>query len=434
MLTAGGAAAAGAAQERLSLDEAVARARSRHPSAVGAGLAEREAALKVDQARAALYPRVDALESWQRGNLPVFAFSSLLSQRRFTAQDFDVSTPQPSRSPRQFPRRPVGRAGCLRRRRRAVSPRGRTRPRSGGAATATDRTGSRTQTVDTYGRCCSRGARPAPPGPASRPRPRMAASQRPLRGRDARRRPTSCRSRSTRRRCASARSRRRTEAAIARARLNDLDRRAARRPVRARLRSSPAARPAEPARSRSKRRPSRRGPISASRTVEQRAAEAADRRRPIARSCPQVAFRGGWEWNGGTFGTRRGWLVGTEVRLNLFRGFADRARLKGAEAGARTARPGAPARGECGPPATCGRRRRGWPRPKPAAGGRRRSSPRPSRAGASRATATTGPGGCRGALAGGAGRARCRSAGNCRPRGRARAPGRARPRGRPLTR
>ena len=84
--------AAGAAQERLSLDEAVARARSRHPSAVGAGIAEREAALKVDQARAALYPRVDATESWQRGNLPVFAFSSLLSQRRFTAQDFNLST------------------------------------------------------------------------------------------------------------------------------------------------------------------------------------------------------------------------------------------------------------------------------------------------------------------------------------------------------
>ena len=84
--------AAGGAQERLSLDEAVARARSRHPSAVGAGIAEREAALRVDQARAAFYPRVDATESWQRGNLPVFAFSSLLSQRRFTAQDFNLST------------------------------------------------------------------------------------------------------------------------------------------------------------------------------------------------------------------------------------------------------------------------------------------------------------------------------------------------------
>ena len=36
--------AAGGAQERLSLDEAVARARSRHPSAVGGGIAERAAA------------------------------------------------------------------------------------------------------------------------------------------------------------------------------------------------------------------------------------------------------------------------------------------------------------------------------------------------------------------------------------------------------
>jgi outer membrane protein TolC len=48
---------------------------------------------------------------------------------------------------------------------------------------------------------------------------------------------------------------------------------------------------------------------------------------------PQVAFRGGWEWNGGDFDTRAsGWLVGAEVRLNLFRGLADRARLEQARA------------------------------------------------------------------------------------------------------
>ncbi len=43
---------------------------------------------------------------------------------------------------------------------------------------------------------------------------------------------------------------------------------------------------------------------------------------------PRVAFQGAWEFNGGTFGDRAsGWVVGAEVRLNLFKGFADAARL-----------------------------------------------------------------------------------------------------------
>jgi outer membrane protein len=43
---------------------------------------------------------------------------------------------------------------------------------------------------------------------------------------------------------------------------------------------------------------------------------------------PQVVAQAGWEANGGTWGTRAGsWVVGAGVRVNLFRGFADRARL-----------------------------------------------------------------------------------------------------------
>jgi outer membrane protein len=42
----------------------------------------------VTQARAGYLPRVDVTESWQRGNQPVFVFSSLLSQRHFTAANF----------------------------------------------------------------------------------------------------------------------------------------------------------------------------------------------------------------------------------------------------------------------------------------------------------------------------------------------------------
>jgi len=77
-----------AAQTTLTLAEAIARARSQNPDAGSAAAAEREAAERVTQARAGYLPRVDVAESWQRGNQPVFVFSSLLAQRRFTSADF----------------------------------------------------------------------------------------------------------------------------------------------------------------------------------------------------------------------------------------------------------------------------------------------------------------------------------------------------------
>jgi outer membrane protein TolC len=43
---------------------------------------------------------------------------------------------------------------------------------------------------------------------------------------------------------------------------------------------------------------------------------------------PQVFAQAGWEANGGTWGDRAGsWGVGAGVRINLFRGFADKARI-----------------------------------------------------------------------------------------------------------
>jgi outer membrane protein TolC len=43
---------------------------------------------------------------------------------------------------------------------------------------------------------------------------------------------------------------------------------------------------------------------------------------------PQVGAQGGVEWNGESFGSRESaWIVGTQIRLNLFHGLADRARL-----------------------------------------------------------------------------------------------------------
>ena len=76
------------AQSPLSLSEAIARAKARNPDAGAAAAAEQEAADRVTQVRAGYFPKVDVAESWQRGNHPVFVFSSLLAQRQFTAADF----------------------------------------------------------------------------------------------------------------------------------------------------------------------------------------------------------------------------------------------------------------------------------------------------------------------------------------------------------
>ena len=76
------------AQSPLSLTEAIARAKARNPDAGAAAAAEHEAAERVAQVRGGYLPKVDVSESWQRGTNPVFVFSSRLAQRHFTAADF----------------------------------------------------------------------------------------------------------------------------------------------------------------------------------------------------------------------------------------------------------------------------------------------------------------------------------------------------------
>ena len=81
-------AAPAVAQTPLNLTEAIVRARAQNPDAGSSASAEREAVQRITQARAGYWPKVDVAESWQRGNQPVFVFSSLLAQRQFTAPDF----------------------------------------------------------------------------------------------------------------------------------------------------------------------------------------------------------------------------------------------------------------------------------------------------------------------------------------------------------
>jgi outer membrane protein TolC len=55
------------------------------------------------------------------------------------------------------------------------------------------------------------------------------------------------------------------------------------------------------------------------------------RRTALAGFWPTLGVQGGWEANGGDLGTQQSsWVVGAELRLNLFRGFADTARVAAA--------------------------------------------------------------------------------------------------------
>ena len=79
-----------AAQTPLTLTDAMTMAANRAPVVRALTSAAEEAAARVQTARAGYFPRVDVMESVQKGNQPVYVFSSLLSQRQFTAADFNL--------------------------------------------------------------------------------------------------------------------------------------------------------------------------------------------------------------------------------------------------------------------------------------------------------------------------------------------------------
>jgi len=78
------------AQEPLTLEMAVQTALAQNAGlrAVRTGVSEADA--QVDEARSGWFPRVSVAETWQRGDQPVFVFSSLLSARQFGPQNFAI--------------------------------------------------------------------------------------------------------------------------------------------------------------------------------------------------------------------------------------------------------------------------------------------------------------------------------------------------------
>lgn len=81
---------AATAQPLLSLDEAIAEALRQNRNLAAAHTVTGEADAQVQVMRAATRPRVTVAEAWQRGNQPVFVFSSLLAARRFAADNFAI--------------------------------------------------------------------------------------------------------------------------------------------------------------------------------------------------------------------------------------------------------------------------------------------------------------------------------------------------------
>jgi outer membrane protein len=78
------------AQTSLTIEDAIRRAQDETADARALASAIDEANARVQRAQSGFWPRVDVTETVQRGNQPVFVFSSLLSQRRFTAANFAI--------------------------------------------------------------------------------------------------------------------------------------------------------------------------------------------------------------------------------------------------------------------------------------------------------------------------------------------------------
>lgn len=98
LLLAAAVAAPLPAQAPLTLPEAAARALANNPDLAADQPGQEAARLEFQAARAGYLPRLDLEQSYLAGDNPVFVFSTLLSQQRFTAANFslpELNTPSP---------------------------------------------------------------------------------------------------------------------------------------------------------------------------------------------------------------------------------------------------------------------------------------------------------------------------------------------------
>ncbi len=319
------------AAQALSLADAIQQALSANPDVRAADATTREADARAAEARAGYLPRLDVVESWQRGNQPVFAFGTLLAARQFAAANFAIDAlnhPSAVDAHRlSFEAQQTVFDGFR-------TPRAVTAARLGreqaGFALAEARSATVQATTDAYGRAllttllhdASASAVDAGTGDLERARARRdvgMATEADVLSLDvhlAQVRAREIRTRSDQR--------------IAMAELNrltgaPLDRAIVVQDI------GPALAP--PAAVADATALGRRPDVQRARTGEALAVTAGQ----MARGAflPQVAVQGGYELTGLDWGTRAGsWIVGAQLRWNLFAGGADAARLRAATAAA----------------------------------------------------------------------------------------------------
>jgi outer membrane protein len=311
------------AQAPLTLTEAVARARAEGAEARLSASTARAPDTRVTEARAGFLPRVDATESWTRGNQPVYVFGSLLNQRHFSEANFAIDAlnrPNPITNHRASltiqellwdggEREAQVQSATLSRDAARVE---ELRVRGASEVAAAEAFGAvlRFEAAER----AARAAIAAAESDLGRARNRKDAGL----VTDADVLAIDVRLSTVR----AARAHAEAEAIAARARLN----RSIGAPIDERFTLDPA----PPA-------PSPETNLDAQWLAGHPDARAASIREALAKSAtrqaraalaPRVAVVGGWEWNGGRFDDRAAsWLVGAELRWSLFSGFADRARL-----------------------------------------------------------------------------------------------------------
>jgi outer membrane protein len=317
------------AQTPLTLDDAIRRAQGDTADARALASSIDEADARIQRAQSGYWPRVDLTETVQRGNQPVYVFSSLLSQRRFTAANFAIQAlnhPDPVTNTRTAValEQPIFNAGLTRL----------------GVQAATLGRDMATATRDT--------ARQDLGFRAAQAFVRVLQLEATVRATDA----AVAAAESDRQR---ARARRDvglvTEADVLAVdvQLADIRQRhiaaagdlAVGRIQLAEAVGLPLTAPVAPVRPASRPAPAdgdalvrealTRHPQLLQANVHLQLAENG-RRTARAALLPTVGVQGGWELNGATLGAQQSsWVVGAEVRVNVFRGFADTARLTEAD-------------------------------------------------------------------------------------------------------
>lgn len=321
-----GLAAPAGAQAPLTLADAIARARAHNPDAGASAAAEREAVQRLTQARAGYLPRVDVAESWQRGNQPVFVFSSLLAQRQFTAADFALNALNHPDAVDNFRSAVMIEQSLFDSATRAsVAAAGIGRDMAATARTMVDHDLAASVT-SAYGRVLVATA-------ASQSAAAAAETARADRALAGNRRDAGLvtdadvlqidvylsRTREQQIRAAA-------DERIARALLNQLMGEPLGEVFALELYSATAAIAAANLASLEEEAVKNRPDVKLATLQEQLAGAAQTAAR--AAFLPQVAAQGGWEFNGGAWNSRSSsWIVGAVARINVFHGFADKARL-----------------------------------------------------------------------------------------------------------